>query len=121
MIKLTFLFSTLLLIISACGLRSNIIELQPSDSMSITGKGLGQDAAINPYADGKSLAVVKNLGKNSFEYRVQRAGSIIENKSILSKESKVIELEKGDELYFDSRSDAKAKVAFTRRSNQPLN
>jgi len=41
-------------------------ELQPSQSMSITGKGPGQDAAKNPFEGEDCLVLVENIGKVTF-------------------------------------------------------
>lgn len=41
-----------------------IIELGSVQSMCITGKGPGQDGAINPYTDKDSIAIVENIGEN---------------------------------------------------------
>lgn len=91
----------------------NILELSPSQSMCITGKGQGQDGAINPYInENSSIGVVKNLGKNEFSIRIQKEGKIIDEVLIQPKEKKEVELLKGYEMYFDSKKRAKAKVTF---------
>jgi len=113
----TILFTVLF--VATGNAQSDIIKLPASQSMCITGKGSGQDGAINPYADVTSIAIIKNIGKHPFEYRVQRDGKLIETKSIPVKKTAVVSLEKGDELYFDSTEEAKAKIGFTRRSNEP--
>lgn len=89
-------------------------ELKPSQSMSITGKGPGQDAAKNPYDGQNCLAVVENIGKREFSIRTQKNGKIIENMTIKKSEIKKIKLFKGYELYLDtdSKGKAKAKVEF---------
>ncbi len=121
MIKLLSILAFLSLFLGACGMQSEIIELQPSQSMSISGKGPGQDAAINPYLDGNSIAIVKNVGKNPLSYRIQRDGKVLLTNEISVKQKKFIDLEKGDELYFDSEKEAKAKVSFARVSNTQPN
>jgi hypothetical protein len=52
----------LVLVIQACSTSESVFELSPQQSMSITGKGVGQDAAYNPYADAKSIAAIKSPG-----------------------------------------------------------
>lgn len=89
-----------------------IIALEPNQSMSISGKGLGQDAAINPYADIQSVAILENLGSNRFSVRIQKAGKIISVLNIEPKESKEVPLEADQELYFDSYLAAKTSLRF---------
>ncbi|MFK7750705.1 MAG: hypothetical protein AB8B65_20100 [Kordia sp.] len=89
-----------------------IFELKPSQSMSITGKGTGQDAAINPYTDGNSIAIIENLGKNVFEVRVQYQGKITSLQPIKSGKTLKFALLKGSELYVDSDYKGKAKIQF---------
>jgi hypothetical protein len=87
-------------------------ELKPSQSMSITGKGPGQDAMKNPY-DGKNcFAIVENIGKMEFSIRTQLNGKIIENIPIKNGETKKVKLLIGYELYIDTDSKGKAKVEF---------
>ncbi|MCZ4407645.1 hypothetical protein O3Q51_02410 [Cryomorphaceae bacterium 1068] len=92
--------------------QDDIFVLPPSQSMSITGLGEGQDAAINPYSNEKSIAVVENNSKNEFVIRVQMDGKVVNKCTIKPKETKMIELEKGAELYLDSDKKAKARVSF---------
>ena len=89
-----------------------VIELDGIQSMAITGKGQGQDGAINPYMDSNSFAIIENIGKNAFSIRIQKENKIIKEIEIKPKETKKITLLKGYEMYFDSESKSKAKVAF---------
>jgi hypothetical protein len=89
-----------------------IIELGSVQSMCITGKGPGQDGAINPYTDKDSIAIVENIGENVFEVRVQQKGKIIEQFEVKPKETVNVNLYKDYELYFDSDLFTKAKVDF---------
>ena len=89
-----------------------ILEITPEQSMLITGKGQGQDAAINPYKDIDSYAVVSNIGKNNFEVRVQSKGKIIEMITIAPNEKRKIDLSLGYELYLDTDANGTAKVNF---------
>ena len=96
---------------------NTVLELNPAQSMCITGKGQGQDGAINPYINEKSsIGIVKNLGKNEFSIRIQKAGKIIDEITIQPKEKKEVKLLKGYELYFDTEKRAKVKVAFKKDS-----
>jgi len=89
-----------------------IFELKPSQSMSITGKGIGQDAAINLYKDGNSIAIIKNLGENSFEIRVEYQGKVFQTRVLKGGKSTMISLRQGSVLYLDSDLKATAKVSF---------
>lgn len=102
----------LFMLIQACVTTIGIFELNPAQSMSITGLGAGQDAANNPFSDGTSLAKIKNIGPNSFFIRVQDAGVIIELVKLNPEEEKSLVLFRGHQLYLDSDLKAKAKVEF---------
>ena len=86
-------------------------ELGPSQSMLMTGKGPGQDGAINPYYGENCYSIVKNIGESDFSIRIQQKGEIIEIIPISTKEVKRIKLLKGHELYLDSN--AKEKITAT--------
>ena len=89
-------------------------ELNPFQSMSITGKGPGQDAMKNQYDRQNCFAIVENIGKREFSIRTQQNGTIIEIIPINKGETKKIKLLVGYELYLDTNSKGKAnaKVAF---------
>jgi hypothetical protein len=93
-------------------LGQSILDLGPSQSMSVTGKGPGQDAVKNPYSNSKSIAIIENIGPNSFEIRTQENGKILEIFILKPKKIKKIKLSNGVELYIDSRLESKASVAF---------
>jgi len=90
----------------------SIFELSPSQSMSISGKGPGQDAAINPYLNSNSYGIIENIGMNDFTIRIQEKGKIIRMIVIKTKQIKKVNLLKGYELYLDSELKSKAKVEF---------
>ncbi|MDP5169319.1 MAG: hypothetical protein NWR72_03685 [Bacteroidia bacterium] len=102
----------LVLALQACSASESIFGLSPQQSMCITGKGAGQDAAFNPYSNSKSLAIVKSLDENPFSIRVQMNGEVLENIEVLKNETKEVVLEKGYELYLDSEFASKARVTF---------
>ena len=93
-------------------LGQDIIELENSQSMCITGKGTGQDAAINPYSGTNSFAIVENVGSHPFSIRVQKEKTILKEIIVKPKETKKVTLLKAYELYFDSDKPTKAKVSF---------
>lgn len=92
--------------------QSTVLELKPEQGMCITGKGPGQDGAINKYQNNDCIATVKNLAVNSFDVRIQKKGRVIEIVTIAQGETKEVNLKKGHEMYLDSTLKAKAEVAF---------
>ena len=114
--KYILLFVLLFALQSYAQKDDNIFELKPSQGMIITGKGAGQDAAINPYNDKNSIAVIKNLGKNSFSIRIEYQGKITQRELKPNTTTKVA-LQKGSELYLDSELKGKAKVDFKKGAN----
>lgn len=112
--KAIFLFPFLLLT-SFYVNSQDIIELDPLQSMSITGKGPGQDAAINPFVNTKSTVIVENIGENDFSIRIQIEKEVIKEITIKPEETKEINLKKEYQVYFDSKRKTKAKVSFTKQ------
>lgn len=102
---------TLFLFIMGCS-SSSVFQLTPDQSMLITGKGPGQDAAINPYQNQKSIAIIQNLGKTPVSVRIQNNKNLLINRDILGSSTNTFTLEIGDELYLDATAPAKAKVTF---------
>ena len=88
------------------------IALAANQSMSITGKGPGQDGTINPFYGQDSVAIVSNMGDNPFSVRIQKQGKIIEEIAIEPNLEKEIFLKAGQELYFDSTLAAKSAIRF---------
>ncbi|SDG95055.1 hypothetical protein [Psychroflexus sediminis] len=90
-------------------------ELKPSQSMSITGKGPGQDAAINPFEGQDCIVLVENIGNIAFAVRTQQKGQKnLKIKTVEPGTSQNIDLPKGYELYLDNTSEglAKARLNF---------
>ncbi len=110
--KYILLFVMLFALQSYAQKDKTVFELKPSQSMLITGKGAGQDAAINPYKDGNSIAIIENLSENSFTVRVQYKGDLVKSFVMEANKKTMTSLRKGYELYFDSNLEAKAKVEF---------
>ena len=98
--------------IHSVSLAQSVFELEANQSMLMTGKGQGQDGAINPYYGENSVAIVDNLGKTSLWVRIQSEGKILENVEVPAREKKKIVLLKGQELYFDTDEKAKAELKF---------
>lgn len=111
--KLTLLICLLLMTQYTLSAQTKI-EIEPSQSMLMTGKGPGQDGAINPFYGQNCLAVIENIGETAFSIRTQKDGEILAEIPIQKGEVKKIRLLKGHELYFDAESGgmAKAEVNF---------
>lgn len=101
-----------LLFLASCGSSDSIFELDPNQSMLMTGKGPGQDAAINPYTNEKSIAIVTNLGDTVFSVRIQHNGEILNDSPLLPGVTREYTLEPGYELYLDSEQKSRSKVTF---------
>lgn len=78
--------------------------------MLMTGKGQGQDGAVNPYYGQTCYAIVENRGKGDFSVRIQQDGEIIETITVAGMEVKRIKLLKDHELYIDSGAEDRAKL-----------
>lgn len=102
--KLIFLCAALFLFQLNLTAQSSF-ELDPSQSMLMTGKGPGQDGAINPYYGQDSFAIVENTGTSEFSVRIQQSAKVIEIIPIASKEVKKVKLLKNYQLYIDSNSE----------------
>ncbi|WP_439152971.1 hypothetical protein [Winogradskyella sp.] len=98
--------------ISCIATSQTIIELKTEQSMCITGKGPGQDGAINPYINKDSFAIVENLGQNEVQVRIQQNGEIIKQIVVKPKVTINVTFLKGYELYFDSELPTKVKINF---------
>lgn len=110
--KTILLTLVLLLLIPFSGFSQSTFDLDASQSMCISGKGPGQDGAINPFLDGDSMAIIENLGESSFSVRIQKAGEITQTITVASKQIREVKLPKNHVLYLDTESKAKAKVSF---------
>ena len=91
-------------------------DLEPSQSMLMTGKGPGQDATINPFAGEDCFAIVENLGMQAFSVRIQKKGALLDTLAVGPKERKTFKLLKDQELYLDAypTGGAKARVGYAK-------
>ena len=88
-------------------------ELTNGQSMCMLGKGTGQDATINPYADKEfSYALVENIGSIEFQIRIESTHNELKQFPIQANGLVVIKLKKDDILYFDALTNEKAKVTI---------
>ena len=108
--KKVILVFGILLLASSGSYAQTEFELDPSQSMLMTGKGKGQDGAINPYYGQDCMAIVSNMSDMEFSLRIQKKGEILKTIAIKGGEEKRIELLKDQELYIDTNDE---KVKFT--------
>ena len=88
-------------------------ELTNGQSMCMLGKGTGQDATINPYAEEEfSYALVENIGSVEFQIRIESTHNELKQFPIQASGLVVIKLKKDDVLYFDALTNEKAKATI---------
>ena len=106
----------LLLLTAYCQLETqaqNDFELEPGQNMLMTGKGPGQDGAINPYYGQDCWAIVKNTGSSDFTIRIQRGKKLVELIPIAAGETKKVFLLKDHQLYLDSNEKEKIRTELS--------
>ena len=109
--KFLFTISISLLLLSSCS-NDSIFEFDGTQSMLMTGKGPGQDGAINPFFGQASIAKVRNLGDNILQVRIQEGATFIENVVVSPGEKKSIDLKGSYQMYVDTDAAAKARIRF---------
>ena len=96
-------------------------ELTNGQSMCMIGKGMGQDATINPYANEEfSYALIENIGTVKFNIRVESIDEERREYIIKPKDIVVVKLYRDNILYFDSLTAEKgeAKIKYTINENE---
>jgi hypothetical protein len=96
-------------------------ELTNGQSMCMIGKGEGQDATINPYADKEfSYALIENTGTAEFNIRVESDEKDKREFIIKPNDKVVVKLYRAEILYFDSLKldKAEAKIMYTIDENE---
>ncbi len=90
--------------------------LDPSQSMLMTGKGLGQDGTINPYDGQDCYAIIENIGDVTFYVRIQKEGKVLQTVTVAKNETQKLLLLKDQELYLDPNeiAIARARVSYDR-------
>ena len=91
-------------------------ELTNGQSMCMTGKGQGQDATINPYANQDySYALIENIGAVEFQIRIESSEEDLRQFLIKANDVVVVKLNKGNVLYFDALTleKAVARIKYT--------
>ena len=100
---------------------SQTFELSNGQSMCMIGKGIGQDATINPYANEElSYALIENIGMVKFNIRVESIDEERRELIIKPKDIVVVKLYRNNILYFDSLTieNAEAKIKYTVNKNE---
>lgn len=91
-------------------------EITDGQSMCMVGKGRGQDATINPYAEEDySYALIENIGSVKFEIRIESMNEDLRQFLIEPDNLVVVKLYKNNILYFDALTleKVKAKIKYT--------
>ena len=89
-----------------------MFELSANQSMCMTGKGLGQDWAINPYYGTDSYAIVSNKGDYPISIRIMQGESMVVNKALKGKSKEKFRLKADEQLYFDTEYESKVALSF---------
>ncbi|MFL2607282.1 MAG: hypothetical protein ACJ0PA_01185 [Flavobacteriaceae bacterium] len=100
---------------------SQTFELTNGQSMCMIGKGMGQDATINPYANEEfSYALIENIGTVKFNIRAESIDEERREVIIKPKDIVVVKLYRNNILYFDSLTaeKAEAKIKYTINENE---
>lgn len=86
-------------------------EIADGQSMCMIGKGNGQDATINPYADEEySYVIIENIGAVEFQVRIESIENEIKQFLIKSNDEVVLKLQRNNVLYLDAITSKKAKA-----------
>ncbi len=96
-------------------------ELTNGQSMCMTGKGQGQDATINPYANQDySYALIENIGAVEFQIRIESSEEDLRQFLIKANDVVVVKLNRGNVLYFDALTleKAVARIKYTIDENE---
>lgn len=96
-------------------------ELTGGQSMCMIGKGEGQDATINPYADEEySYALIENIGSVEFQIRLESIEKNLKQFSIKPSDKVVIKLNRNNVLYLDALTleKAVANIKYTINENE---
>ena len=104
--------TTLLWVNLSCMSHKIILDLAANQSMCITGKGPGQDGAINPYFGSPSYAIIKNIGNTPLSIRIQESEKLITTEEIRTHQKVKIRIEASQQLYFDSMFETKVELSF---------
>ena len=96
-------------------------ELTNGQSMCMIGKGQGQDATINPYADEDySYSLIENIGSVEFQIRIESIEKDLKQFLIKPNDKVVIKLYRNNILYLDALTleKAEARIKYTIDENE---
>ena len=96
-------------------------ELTNGQSMCMIGKGQGQDATINPYADEDySYSLIENIGSVEFQIRIESIEKDLKQILIKPNDKVVIKLYRNNILYLDALTleKAEARIKYTIDENE---
>lgn len=94
-------------------------EIADGQSMCMIGKGNGQDATINPYADEEySYVIIENIGAVEFQVRIESIENEIKQFLIKSNDEVVLKLQRNNVLYLDAITSKKAKAKIKYEINE---
>jgi len=96
-------------------------ELINGQSMCMIGKGKGQDATINPYADEDySYSLIENIGSVEFQIRIESIEKDLKQFLIKPNDKVVIKLYRNNILYLDALTleKAEARIKYTIDENE---
>ncbi|MBK79267.1 MAG: hypothetical protein CMC88_09525 [Flavobacteriaceae bacterium] len=96
-------------------------ELTNGQSMCMIGKGQGQDATINPYADEDySYSLIENIGSVEFQIRIESIEKDLKQFLIKPNDKVVIKLYRNNILYLDALTleKADARIKYTIDENE---
>jgi len=89
--------------------------------MCMIGKGQGQDATINPYADEDySYSLIENIGSVEFQIRIESIEKDLKQFLIKPNDKVVIKLYRNNILYLDALTleKADARIKYTIDENE---
>ena len=91
-------------------------EITDGQSMCMIGKGKGQDATINPYANKDySYAIIENIGSVDFQVRIELIEKDARQFLIKPNDKGVVKLYRNNVLYIDALTLEKveARISYT--------
>ena len=118
--KKVILISFLLIVAYSHG---QTFEITDGQSMCMIGKGKGQDATINPYADKDySYALIENIGSVDFGIRIELNEEDLKQFLVKSNDRVVIKLYRNSVLYIDALTSetAEARIYYTINEDELL-
>ena len=116
--KKVILISFLLIVAHSHG---QTFEITDGQSMCMIGKGKGQDATINPYADKDySYALIENIGSVDFGIRIELNEGDLKQYLVKSNDKVVIKLYRNSILYIDALTSetAEARIYYTTKEDE---